>query len=128
MSIVKYYSPELRRMRKRHVHHTGVPATDVIESDEQYTVSVNLPGFSKDDISIEADYEYITITAEQKEEEEKETPNFLHRERFHKKFARKIGFRKPVNAKDAKITLANGVLTIEIPIAEESKAVKLSIN
>ena len=125
MSIVKHYPPELRR---RHHHHTGVPATDVIESDDQYIVSVNLPGFTKEEISIEADYEYLKIIAEQKEEEEKETPNFLHRERIHKKFARKIGFRKPVNAKEAKITLENGILTILIPIAEESKAVKLAIN
>jgi HSP20 family protein len=109
-----------------------MPATDIIENDDEYLIQVNLPGFSKDEVSIEANHEYIEITAEHKEEtEDKKEDNdvkYLHRERRTRKLARRISFAKPIDSTKAETNLDNGVLSIKLPKSEEAKAIKLSIN
>ncbi len=130
MSII-LHSPQFRRLffdRNMAI----LPATDVIETDDEYLVQVNLPGFGKDDISIESNHEYIKIVAELKEEtEDKKEENgvkYLHRERRMQKLVRQISFQKPIESKKAETTFENGVLSIKLPKSEEAKAIKLAIN
>ncbi|MHA2089326.1 MAG: Hsp20/alpha crystallin family protein [Candidatus Kariarchaeaceae archaeon] len=129
MSLVRY-----KQIRRPHFGRTMaiMPATDIIENDDEYLIQVNLPGFSKDEVSIEANHEYIEITAEHKEEtEDKKEDNdvkYLHRERRTRKLARRISFAKPIDSTKAETNLDNGVLSIKLPKSEEAKAIKLSIN
>ncbi|MHA2089325.1 MAG: Hsp20/alpha crystallin family protein [Candidatus Kariarchaeaceae archaeon] len=138
MSLVRYYNPltELRRMARGFdaffTENEYLAPLDLIESEEGFTVQVNLPGFTKEEISVEADYEHLTISAEHVEEKEESGEesdlNYLRKERAYGKFSRKVHFRKPIDAKEAQINLENGVLTISIPKAEEAKSVNLTIN
>ncbi len=100
-------------------------ALDFIEENDKYVVLADVPGYDPDDIEIEVNFDNLTIKAEHKEEKEEKDTKFLRRERFAVKMSRKIHFAKPVNPKNAVTTLKNGVLTIEIPFAEEAKTIKL---
>ena len=60
--------------------------TDISEKDGVYTLETELPGFKKDDISIDIEKDSLTISAERKEEEEDEGRSFIRRERFYDRF------------------------------------------
>ena len=122
-----YYYPRRKNTRRM---NTYKPRMDVIENEEGYLVRVDVPGFTKEELTIDADHETLRIVAEKPEptEEEKEDlnkVNYLHRERFSRKLSRIMSFPKPIDAAKASVKLENGVLEITLPIAEIAKSVKL---
>ena len=96
------------------------PAIEVKQNKENYTVKVQLPGINKDDIEIEIDNDFMTITAEiQEEKEEKDESEKnakYHTSEFrYGKYQRTISFDQPVKGADATAKYKNGVLKITIP-------------
>ena len=98
---------------------------DISLDNDAYTIVADVPGFELSDISIEADFETLKIEAKREISDEEPKKNYLHRERFANEYVRSLKFSKPVNPKDAKVTLKDGILVIYIPLAENSRAVKL---
>ncbi len=99
------------------------PAIEVKQNDKKYTVKVQLPGVEKDDIEVELDNEFMTITAEiheEKEEKEEKSKN----ERYHTsefrygKYKRTISFDSPVKTDESTAVYDKGVLTITVPKVE----------
>lgn len=99
---------------------TWRPAIEVKQNDKNYKIKVQLPGVNKDDINVEIDNDFMTITAEiQEEKEEKEEK--AKNERYHTsefrygKYQRTISFDSPIKSEDAHATYDNGILAITIP-------------
>ncbi len=99
---------------------TWRPAIEVKQNDKNYKVKVQLPGVKKDDIQVELDNDFMTITAEiqeEKAEKEEEEKN----ERFHTsefrygKYQRTISFDQPIKGDDSTAIYKDGVLTITVP-------------
>ena len=105
---------------------THLIPVDLIEENEQYLVMADLPGFEVDQIKIEATHDNLKISASIETEEEVDF-KFLRKERIIKNLTRSIKFHKPVDANAAKTSLKNGVLTIQLPLAEQAKTVTLQI-
>ena len=145
MSILLYnplmdvYGRPRRSMRFSNSYYT--PTTDVYESNDEIIVKMDLPGVKRDNILIEATFNELELRSnypepvieksEQSETTEKDQEDeFIHRyqERTRKDFYRKFKFNKPVNTKDAKVTLEDGVLTISLPLSPEAKKINLQIN
>lgn len=118
------------------------PATDVYESNDAIIVKMDLPGFKRENISIEATFNELEISSifpenksienqsEQSsatESSEQEPLTQWFRERSGKNFYRKFKFSKPVNPQDARVDLEDGVLTISLPLRPEAKKVKLNL-
>lgn len=110
------------------------PAVEVKQCDKKYTVKVQLPGVKKEDIDIELDNDFMTITAEIREEnEEKEekakNERFQTSEFRYGKYRRTISFDTPIKADEAEAEYKNGLLTIKIPKQniEQAKPKKLQI-
>lgn len=61
---------------------------DVYEKDGNYNIEVDIPGFKKEDIKVEAKDGYLTITAEKKEQEDEENKNYICHERRYGKYER----------------------------------------
>ena len=103
---------------------------DLIEEENSFIIEADLPGFSVDEIDIEATFDQLVISANRiiDEEEGEVESKFIRRERLAQNLTREVHFNKPVNASEAKVNLKNGVLTIIVPIAKEAQKVKLSIN
>ncbi|MBR1908325.1 Hsp20/alpha crystallin family protein [bacterium] len=106
-----------------------LPPVEIKQCDKHYYVSVQLPGIEKDDIKIELEKDYLTISAEKKKEELKEGQSVKSSEFRYGKFMRKISFDKPINIDEAQAHYKNGILTINIPKQEieNSKAKHLEI-
>lgn len=110
------------------------PAVEIIQNDKNYKVKVQLAGVKKDDIEVELDNDFMTITAEiseEKEEKEEEKLNTkYHTSEFrYGKYQRTISFDQPVKTEEAKAKYKDGVLTVTIPKQkiETAKTKKLCI-
>lgn len=104
------------------------PDTDMSETDEAYTLTVDLPGLNKDDIEVSYNDNRLTISGERKEETKEENEDFIRQERFVGTFSRK--FTMPTDVKEEKIkaSFKDGVLTVNIPKSEVKKPKQVSID
>lgn len=96
------------------------PAVEVIQNKENYKVKVQLPGIKKENIDVELDNDFMTITAETHEEKEEEHQDEINK-RYHTsefrygKYQRTISFDQPIKCEDADAQYTDGILTITIP-------------
>ena len=99
---------------------TWRPAIEVKQNDENYMVKVELPGVKKDNIIVELDNDFMTITAETHEEKE-EKEQAKKNERYHTsefrygKYKRTISFDQPIRMDDSTAIYKDGILTITVP-------------
>lgn len=110
------------------------PAIEIKQNDNEYKVRVQLPGVKKDDIEVELDNDFMTITAEieeeQEQKEEKEKNEKYHTCEFrYGKYQRTISFDQPIKSGEAEAEYKDGVLKIRIPKqdTERTSAKKLDI-
>ena len=101
--------------------NASLPAfrTDIREVNDKYVLEAELPGFNKEDISLDVKDGILTITAEHKESSEKkdEKGTYLRRERRYGSFSRSFDI---TGIDEAGITAAynNGVLELNLPKAQ----------
>jgi len=111
MSRMHEFMPELR-----------TPSVDIVDSGNEYKISAELPGVSKDEVEINLTENGIEISSETKKEteEKKDEKNdvYLRRERSYSKFYRAFTFPEEVLPDKAEAKLENGVLEIKIPKKE----------
>lgn len=89
-------------------------STDVIDDGDKYRLQAELPGFKKDEISVNLDKETLTISANHNEENKVNQGNYVRQERRYHSYCR--SFHIPGIKKD-NITASydNGVLEINLP-------------
>lgn len=95
----------------------GTPfRTDIRENDEEYTLDADLPGFAKEDISIDVEGDQLTVKAEHKSETEAkdDKTNYVRRERTYGAYARSFDI-SGVDADKITAKYENGVLTLHLP-------------
>jgi HSP20 family protein len=103
------------------------PAIDVSEADGHYTITAELPGVSKDDVTVEVHDGVLTIRGEKRSEREEKGEHGRHFERTFGAFSR--SFTLPANADadhiDAKFQ--DGILTVEVKKSEAAKPKTVAI-
>jgi len=97
------------------------PFTDVREKDGDVVVTMDLPGVSKEDISISIDGRDLIVSAEKSAEKEErdEEKGYIKRERGAGKIGRKVRLPSNVDEEEAKATFQNGVLEVTLPKVEK---------
>ena len=122
---------EFKNMEKKLYGHRAknVMRTDVKESDTGYEMEIDLPGFSKDEVTVELNDGYLTISAakgldkdEAKSDEEAQKGNYIRRERYSGSCNRSFYVGDAVTEEDIKASFENGTLKMTIP-KKEAKAV-----
>lgn len=99
---------------------------DVIETDNSYIVEAELPGFEKENVSIEYDNNYLTISANKDWEKEATEGTFIRRERKCGEFRRSF-FIEGVVSSEISASFKNGILTVELG-RNKKRAAKKIIN
>jgi len=92
-----------------------LPAVDVRETENNYTIEAELPGYDEKDIQLRVDSNYLTIESNREENVKSgQNANYLVRERRVSSFSR--SFMLPENADSESVTASfkNGILTMEI--------------
>lgn len=99
-------------------------AIDISETDTDVLVRASLPGFTRDEISIEVDDGLMSISAQRSESSEETggegAEKWLRRERREHRFARSFTLPSAVNEELATAELRDGVLTLTVPKAERA--------
>ena len=104
-------------------------SVDVNESDKAYTVKAEIPGVTKDDISVAIDGNQVSISAEvKKEKEEKEGEKVLHSERYYGSVYRSFTLPMDVDQSKSEAKYANGVLELTLPKKAGAAAKQLEIH
>ena len=103
------------------------PVVDIAEQDNEYTVKVELPGVSKDDVKITMQDDILTIRGEKKAEKETKETGYHRTERSYGSFQR--SFTLPTHVKSDRIeaSYTDGILTIALPKAEEAKPRQIEV-
>ena len=96
---------------------------DIYEKDGKYHIIMDVPGYDKEDINIEVDNGYLTISAETKEEENEEKKNYIRRERRYGKFSRSF-YVGDIDADSIEAEFKKGTLKVCVPKAEERSTKK----
>ena len=97
--------------------------TDVKETDEGYEVDVDLPGFNKDEIKLELNSGYLTISTEKSlnKENKENKGKMLRQERYVGTMQRSFYVGGSITEEDIKAKYENGVLSLTIPKKEVRK-------
>ena len=93
---------------------------DIYEKDGAYHIEADIPGFKKDEISVECEDGYVTIQAEKalENEEKDEDRKYLKRERNYSKTTRKF-YVGDIESDKIEAKYENGILNIVVPKQEK---------
>lgn len=97
--------------------------TDIKENQDKYTLEVELPGFDKNNISLNLKDGYLTVTAKVNrsiKHEEGKKEGFVHRERFSGSATRSY-YVGDIEQKDIHASYKDGVLSIDLPKEDVKK-------
>ena len=106
-------------------HAKNMMKTDIREHDEGYELDIDLPGFKKDEINVQLDNGYLTISASKGLDKDKESKKgkYIRRERYAGAMQRSFYVGDGITEEDIKARFKNGILRLSIP-KKDAKAVE----
>lgn len=96
-----------------HIEETQ-PSVNIKNNSNQYNFEIAIPGFDKEDISIEVNHHFMTIKSEKENKTETKNESFTRREFNYTSFIRSFKLPKDADESQIKAKHKNGVLFIEI--------------
>jgi HSP20 family protein len=106
------------------------PAVDLADNGDHYTVTAELPGFSKESVDIQINTDELQMRAHKKVETEEKKKNYMHRERAYSTFERTITFPEEVVPAKCEGEMKDGIIELTIPKREpkpEEKKTKVKL-
>lgn len=104
-----------------------MPSVDLEDRGKDYRLTVDLPGFKKEEVEIEVTDDSVAVKAKKEMSEEEKKKNYVRRERSYQTFYRRIPLPESVRSDDAKASLNNGILEVILPKKEPKETKKLQI-
>ena len=106
-------------------HASNLMKTDVKETDSGYEVDIDLPGFKKDEIQMQLENGYLTVSAAKglNKDEKNEDGRYVRRERYAGSVSRSFYVGDNVTEKDIHPKYENGILSFKMP-KDDKKAVE----
>ena len=92
------------------------PKVDVVTKDNKLVTRVDLPGMKKEDVLVEVEDGFLTLSGERKKETKEEKDNVYREEREYGSFCRTVPLPQGVKADDVHATFNDGVLEVTIPL------------
>ncbi len=96
-----------------------VPAVNIKDEKDKYTLEFVAPGLKKEDFKVDLDNYMLTISSEKKQENEEKESNYTRREFVYNSFSRSFTLPRTVNIEKIEADYSNGILSISLPKKEE---------
>ncbi|GGH13934.1 Hsp20/alpha crystallin family protein [Sphingobacterium alkalisoli] len=103
---------------------TRVPAVNITETQEAFSIELAAPGLQKSDFKINVDKNIISISVEKKEDNEVEDKLYSKKEYSYTSFTRSFTLPDTVNYSNIDATYKEGVLHVKIGKKEEAIVAK----
>ena len=102
---------------------TNRMSTDIKEKENGYELSMEVPGFDKEDLKLELEKGYLTVTAEHKKSDEKkdEKGHLIRQERYYGSTKRSFYVGDKVTKDDIQAKYDKGVLNVFVPKKDVKK-------
>ena len=101
--------------------------TDVRETESGYEVDIDLPGFKKDEINVELNNGYLSISAAKGlDKEEKKEGKYIRKERYAGSMSRSFYVGDAIKQEDVKAKYEDGILRLSVP-KKAAEQIELSL-
>lgn len=100
---------------------------DIYREDGSWIVKAEVPGVGSDELEVSVKDNVLTISGETRAEEEVEEENYIRRERRYGSFCRSVALPTGAEGDKAEASFADGVLTVTVPVAEETETESIKI-
>ena len=100
--------------------NTFRPTTNVMEHDEAFVISIELPGVAATDVNVEAIDDQLKISGEKKVNEIVDGQKLILQERLSGLFERNFEFNSQVDFSNIQAEFGHGVLTVTVPKTEKA--------
>lgn len=106
--------------------NTNLMQTDIKEKENNYEVSIDLPGFQKDEINAELKDGYLIISAVKNvnNDEKDKDGKYIRRERYTGNMSRSFYVGEEITQNDIHAKFENGILYLDIPKKDKKKQVE----
>jgi HSP20 family protein len=113
--------------------HKGltVPAVNIAEEKDLFSISMAVPGIKKEEIKINLENNILTISSETRKEEKEEKKNYTRQEFSFSSFQRSFSLPEGVKTDTIDAKYKDGVLTVKIPkkeVKEEKKVQEIKVS
>lgn len=106
---------------RRELSWPKMPAVDVVESDNGYEITADLPGMEEKNIEVKVTDGVLTMKGERQEEKEEKKKDYYLHERSFGSFQRSFELPESVDADKIEATFKKGVLTVKLPKKSEAQ-------
>lgn len=98
-------------------HAKNLMKTDVRETDTGYEIDVDLPGFKKDEVQVQVDNGYLTISAAKglDKDEQDHKGRYIRRERYAGQCSRSFYVGSGIQPQDVHAKYEDGILRLSLP-------------
>ena len=121
MTVLRYV-PKARTYNGTHEGNAAwSPDVDIVESEDKFTLELDLPGFKKDDFTINVKEGVLAINGERKIEVPEGEKYYRNLDRPSGTFERSFRLTEYVDGDKIGASYKNGVLKLELPKKEEAK-------
>jgi len=97
------------------------PYTDVSETGENYTVTVEIPGLKKEDIQLSVQENILSLRFDKQAQKEENGRTYRHVERFYGTFERHFPFASSIDPNQVKASYRDGLLEVVLHKAESAR-------
>ncbi|MDH3298636.1 MAG: Hsp20/alpha crystallin family protein [Gemmatimonadota bacterium] len=105
----------------------GGPAADLYETEDGFTLEMNLPGYELDNIDVNLEQGVLLVSGVREEDTEEERGTYHLRERSWGRFNRSFTVPHTIDPKAVKAEFTNGVLIVNLPKAPDAKARRIEV-
>jgi HSP20 family protein len=106
---------------------TWTPPVDLYETDNDFVLKADLPGFRSEDIHIDVRDRTLTLRGERKQETEAKDEHYYRRERSYGRFQRVFTLPTPLDAEKVRASFKDGMLELHLPKHEAAKPKRIAI-
>lgn len=121
-----FFGTPAKETYHRPVNANSLMQTDIKEFEDAYQVTMNLPGYQKEDVKGEVKDGYLVITAQTSsaQDQKEQGGRYIRRERYSGSCSRSFYVGEQITEQDIKAKFENGTLKLTIPKKDPAKQVE----
>jgi HSP20 family protein len=99
----------------------SLPAVNIVEGDDSFTIEVAAPGLDKKDFQVDLENNFLTISSEKEQKSEETNEKYARKEFNYSTFRRSFTLPETVNSEKIQASHKDGILYVKIPKKDEAK-------